>query len=285
MQLIFEHPPRRVITFWQNSTETLLALGLQDRIVAAVGIPYRGCIKEEYQQAYDSIPIKQMQILDKENILMLRPDFILGWGSTFRPEYIGTTEFWRSREINTYIASSTTRSAKAKTIEDEYKYIMDMGTIFGRRKRASALVKQMERELAFVENRTAGHKKPRTIIMEKQKDILRLYGRNTLAGDILTKVNGDIIDIGATISYEQLIAENPEVIFLIVSENDYRNASVITQQIYENPALQDIIAVREHRIYTLPLFMVYSSAVRTYDGIREMAQDLYPELYEEVPQN
>lgn len=285
MQLIFEHPPRQVITFWQNSTETLLALGLQDRIVASVGIPYRGYIKEEYQQAYDSIPIKQMQILDKENILMLRPDFILGWGSTFRPEYIGTTEFWRSREINTYIAPSTTHSAKAKTIEDEYKYIMDMGTIFGRRERASALVKQMERELAFVEKRTAGHKKPRTIIMEKQKDILRLYGRNTLAGDILAKVNGDIIDIGATINYEQLIAENPEVIFLIVSENDYRNASVITQQIYENPALQDIIAVREHRIYTLPLFMVYSSAVRTYDGIREMAQDLYPELYEEVPQN
>lgn len=79
--------------------------------------------------------------------------------------------------------------------------------------------------------------------------------------------------------------QNPDVIFLIVCEEDYVNAKSIAQQFYDNNALQDINAIKNHRIYTVPLFMVYSSAVRTYDGIRKMAEGLYPDLYDEVRQD
>lgn len=285
IQLIFKEPPQHVVTFWQNSTETLLALGLEDKIIASVGVPSVDCIKEEYRPAYESIPIRQMQPIDKENLLLLRPDFILGWKSTFTQNYTGTTEFWHSRGVNTYMAPSTIYNTKNKTIESEYQYIMELGTIFGRKERAQYLVEQMKEEISFVTNNTIGRRQPRAIIIEKQNDILSVYGKNTLAGDILKKVNGDIIDPGKSISYETLIDENPEVIFLIVSEDNYANAEHIAQQFYDNPALQDINAVQQHRIYTLPLFMVYSSAVRTYDGIKQMAQDLYPDLHEGVPQN
>ena len=35
----FQKPPKRVVCIWQNSIENLLALGLGDRIVAAMGLP------------------------------------------------------------------------------------------------------------------------------------------------------------------------------------------------------------------------------------------------------
>ncbi len=282
---VFYHAPQRVVTFWQNSVETLLALGLRDRIVAAVGVPYPDCIKEEYRADYEAIPIKQMQPLDTENILMLRPDFILGWASTFTQRYIRTTEFWNSRNVNTYIAPTSMRSQKQKTIEDEYKYILDMGNIFGREEKAHAIVANMKDEINYIQNNTAGREKPHAIIIEKQKDILKVYGKYTLAGNILERVNGRLIDTGVSINYEQLIEQNPDVIFLIVCEEDYVNAKSIAQQLYDNNALQDISAIKNHRIYTIPLFMVYSSAVRTYDGIKKMAEGLYPDLYYEVSQD
>ena len=38
VEYTFEKAPERVITFWSNSLETMLALGLGDRIVCAVGM-------------------------------------------------------------------------------------------------------------------------------------------------------------------------------------------------------------------------------------------------------
>lgn len=35
----FKKPPKRVVCIWQNSIENLLALGVGDRIVAAMGLP------------------------------------------------------------------------------------------------------------------------------------------------------------------------------------------------------------------------------------------------------
>ena len=42
----FEKAPERVITFWSNSLETMLALGLGDRIVCAVGMDEESVLPE-----------------------------------------------------------------------------------------------------------------------------------------------------------------------------------------------------------------------------------------------
>lgn len=283
MHVVFRRPPQRVITVWQNSVETLLALGLKDHLVAALGVPYPECIKEEYRADYESIPLRQFKVLDTENILMLQPDFILAWYSTFTDKYTRSTDFWNSRGIHTYMAKSSMPNQKLRVVEDEYQYILDMGQIFGKRNEAEKIVKQMNEEIRFVQQQTQGRHKARTIIVELQKDQLMVYGKNTLAGDILGRVNGQLIDTGGTISYEQMIDANPEVIFLVVSEESYASAGNLVQRFYDNPALQDISAVRNQRIYITPLFMVYSSATRTHDGIRLMARGLYPDLYKEVP--
>lgn len=53
------------------------------------------------------------------------------------------------------------------------------------------------------------------------------------------------------------------------------------QLIYQNKALQGLKAVKNKRIYPVPLYAIYSPGIRAYDGIRIMAQGLYPELYKE----
>lgn len=46
----FDRPPERVVAVWQNSIETLLALGVGDRIVAGMGIPNEKYLRPEYRE-------------------------------------------------------------------------------------------------------------------------------------------------------------------------------------------------------------------------------------------
>lgn len=38
-EFVYNNPPRRVVAVWQNSIETLIALGEGEHIIAAIGIP------------------------------------------------------------------------------------------------------------------------------------------------------------------------------------------------------------------------------------------------------
>ena len=157
-ELTYKKPPQKVVAFWQNSVETLIALGVGDRIVAGTGIPDKKYLRPEYREEYSKIPYTGLQNLDIETITMLEPDFILGWYSTFAPKVAGTTDYWNSRTVNTYIAKS---SAPTKSINDnilikpkhsldeEYQYILDLGKIFDRKDRANELVGQMKKRNIF----------------------------------------------------------------------------------------------------------------------------------------
>ena len=84
-----------------------------------------------------------------------------------------------------------------------------------------------------------------------------------------------------SLGMEELIELNPDALFLVVIEEDYGNEDAILARLYENPALRSLSCVQERRIYTLPLYAVYSAGIRTYDGITILAHGLYPEIYDE----
>ena len=82
-------------------------------------------------------------------------------------------------------------------------------------------------------------------------------------------------------SFEQLIDLDPDVIFIVITEQHYGDERMYLDRIYQNKALQGLKAVKNKRIYPVPLYAIYSPGIRAYDGIRIMAQGLYPELYKE----
>ena len=290
--LIYKKPPQRVIAFWQNSIETLIALGVGDRIIVGTGIPDKKYLRAEYQDVYTKIPYTSLQNLDIETITMLEPDFILGWYSTFTPKVAGTTSYWNSRAVNTYIAKSSAPIRNNNTdilikskhsLEEEYQYILDLGKIFDREEKANELVKQMQNEINYVVESTKNvNQKTTAIIIEFTGKDISVYGENTLAGDILQRVNGRLLEANAErFSFEQLIDLDPEAIFIVVTERDYGNEQNYLDRIYQNKALQGLKCVKNKRVYTLPLYAIYSPGIRAYDGIKIIAKGLYPELYRE----
>lgn len=279
---MFQEPPQRIVAVWQNSIETILALGAGDRIVAGMGVPSRNYIKEEYRAMYDRIPYKSLENLDVESVMMMHPDLIVGWYSTFSAKVLRGTDFWHERGIHTYISPASFGGTPHKTVELECEDIRKLGMITGKIKEADAIVGAMEREIHTVTERArAAQLHRRGLIIEMQGNTLTVYGEKTLAGDILRQVGGELLLPDARqISIEQMIELDPDAIFVVVVESAYGHEDEILGRLYHNEALRTMKAVQEGRIYAVPLYAVYSSGVRTLDGIQCMAKGLYPELYE-----
>ena len=277
----YEQPPQRVVAVWQNSIETLLALGVGDRIVAGMGVPDAKYIRPEYRAAYEAIPYTSLENLDVETILMMQPDLIVGWSSTFAPKVLRGTEFWAGRGVHTYIAPSSARGNRNKTIAQEYQDIRNLGRIFGREERAEELVGAMQNEIAFVAEKTAYmEKRPRALVIELLGKEIRSYGADTLAGDMMRALGVDhLASDGQSLSMEEIVTLDPDALFLVVTEDDYGSEDAVTARLYNNPALHSLSCVEQRRIYTVPLYAVYSAGIRTYDGITIFAHGLYPEIY------
>lgn len=283
----YTRAPHRIIAVWQNSIETLLALGVGKDIIAAIGVPDAEYISPEYREAYNQIPYKSMQMPDKESVLYNEPDFILGWYSTFGRSVFGNTAFYQDRQIGTYIAQSSygRKLNKNHTLSEEYEYILQIGEIVNREERAKQLVQSLEQQVN--QGRELGlsqGKKPLALIVELEGKDLRLYNETTLAGNIIEQVGGELLlPQEERTGYEELITLNPDVLFVVIVESEYKNADKIVARLYNNPALQSLTSVKNHSIKTLPLYAVYSPGIRVKDGIQIIVDGLYPELAKEGP--
>ena len=282
-QQTFTKPPERVVAVWQNSIETLLALGVGDRIIAGNGVPDKKFFLPQYQEQYSRIPYTGLQLLDVETTMMLKPDLIVGWHSTFSPKVIRPTAFWHKRGVNTFIARSSMIDAKPRTLANEYKDILDLGKIFDKNERAQQLVGQMQQEVNFAISQTAGYqKRPRALVLEFMGKEPTVYGEKSLAGNIVKELHGELLaEKQRAIGLEQVVELDPDVIFLVVTEFNYGHEQDVLDRVTQHKALKNLRCVKEGRVLPLPLYAIYSSGVRTYDGIKIIANGLYPDLYKE----
>lgn len=282
-QQTFTKPPERVVAVWQNSIETLLALGVGDRLIAGNGVPDKKFFLPQYQEQYSQIPYTGLQLLDVETTMMLKPDLIVGWHSTFAPKVIRPTEFWHKRGVNTFIARSSMIDGRQRTLENEYKDILDLGKIFDKNERAQQLVGQMQQEVNFAISQTAGYqKRPRALVLEFMGKEPTAYGEKSLAGNIVKELHGELLaEKQRAIGLEQVVELDPDVIFIVVTEFNYGHEQDMVDRVTQHKALKNLRCVKEGRVLPLPLYAIYSSGVRTYDGIKIIANGLYPDLYKE----
>ena len=215
--------------------------------------------------------------------MMLQPDLIVGWHSTFAPKVIRSTDFWHKRGVNTYIANNSSPRKRYKTLADEYDDILKLGRIFDKSERAAAIVGEMRREIDFATERTAHYQtKPRALVIEFLGKDINVYNERTLAGDIVNVLHGDLLSAqDLNIGIEQIVDYDPDVIFVIVIEAYYGREQEIVNRLTQHSALKNLRCVQNKRVVALPLYAVYSAGVRAYDGIRIIARGLYPELYKE----
>jgi len=278
IEMTFYRAPERVLAVYQNSVETLLALGLEDKILAAAGLDHD--VKLEFAEAFANVNLLDVFAPDRETVIMMQPDFIVSWHSYFNENNLGEVDYWHVNNINTYIKVNSGAVIEG-TLENEFQDIINMGKIFNVIDRAEAIVDEIRLEIEqTLQAMDELSYRQRVIIMESRNDNIFIYGENSLAGDMVRALGAELITAeGANITAEGLIALNPDIIFTVYfgSGTDIATANLATNLINDDPRFASLDAVINNRVYAIPLGEIYCSGIRTIDGIRRLAAGIIAE--------
>ena len=278
----YNKAPERVVAVYQGSIETMIALGLEDRVIASYGLDNE--VKAEWQEGFAKMNYREDVFApDKETMTLLQPDMILSWGSLFSEKNLGDVSGWNQKGVATYINSNTRGGGRARTLENEYNDILNLGRIFDVEDKAETLVEQMRTSVEETLKAAQGEA-PRTVaVVEPIGGGMTNYGADSLAGDMVTQLGGSLVKPeGGEMSKEELVQSNPDVIFVVyMAYSGEDPETVVTQQleaITGDPALASLSAVREGRVLPVMLGDIYAAGPRTVDGIHTIAAGLYPAL-------
>lgn len=272
--------PKKVYVGFQNNIETMLRLGLADKIEACYGLD--GEIAEDLKDEFAKVNYLEKG-LPKEDVIAMQPDFILGWSSLFSDKRLGDVNYWIDNGTNTYMSLNSAARPKGtmQKVEDEMKDILNIGKIFNVEDKAQALVDETNAEIEKIKKHIEDKEKPAIAILEDESESYRVYGANTLGGDIAINAGAELkigAEGSANVGAEDLIAANPDAIFM-VWYNGYLSPEEVVKSITDNPAFASLDAVKNNKVFPLNLTNIYCSGLRSKDGILEIAQKLYPELY------
>ena len=277
IKVTIKEKPKKVLAVYQDSIETMLALGLENNMIAASGLDHK--IKGEYQEKFKHVKYLDEFTPSKETAIMLQPDFILGWNSLFTDKNLGTVDFWQDKGINTYMALNS-GAIEYRTIKNECQDVLNIGKIFNVEDKAKKIVDNINKKVTEVIESEKNKKKQTTLIIEFLNDKISGYGKNTLGGDMVTKLGAKLLnENGNPLSKEDLIKLNPDSIFVVYMnrDDDSKKANETKNLVMKDNALQSLKAVKNNRVYPIELGQMYCSGVRTIDGIETFANGLYPD--------
>ena len=87
IETTYEKAPEKVLAVYQGSIETMLALGLEDRLVATAGLDNE--VPDELKDAFSKTNYLDEVTPSLETVTMLEPDMILSWSSLFSDKNLG----------------------------------------------------------------------------------------------------------------------------------------------------------------------------------------------------
>lgn len=284
VETVYEKAPERVIAVYQGCIETMIALGLEDHVAASYGLDNE--VKEAWKAGFDKMNYQTEPFApDKEMVTMQQPDLIFSWGSLFGEKNLGDVSNWIGKGINTYMNSNTVPNG-SRTLENEYTDILTIGTIFDVEQKAQALVDEMKSSIAQTLDAAKGSEPVRVMVVEPLGDSITNYGAQSLAGDMVTALGGELaVPDASQIGKEDLIAADPDVIFVVYMAYSGDDPEQVKADqlavIQDDPALSTLSARQNGRIHLIMLGDMYASGPRTLDGIQTFAQGMYPGLAHE----
>ncbi|MCX6344222.1 MAG: cobalamin-binding protein [Armatimonadetes bacterium] len=199
-QIVIKARPTRIVSLAPNITEILYALGAGNQVVGVT--KYCNYPPEAAKKA----KVGDMRT-SAEAVLALRPDLVLGHA------FVNDAIIARLESLH-----KTVFAMDPKTIEQTVKDIKSIGIIVGQPKKADAIIKKMQAEMAVVKAQRA-KKKPKSVLMVIQANPLWAAGPNTFVDEMLKIANAKNVARDARLGFvpfskELAISRNPDVIIV-----------------------------------------------------------------------
>ena len=280
----YEEAPETAVALSYSIAEIMVALGLEDKIVAIAPSMYiLDQVSEEYRETVGSFPVLEGSygVPTLETVLDTGAEFVFGDAYSFYASGVGTAEDFEAAGVNIYATEGT--YVEDATFENIYNDIINIGKIFRVEERAGELVAQLREREAAVEASVAGLEPVRVFYFDSdtgggvdmstvgdtglQSLMLEMAG----AENIFSDVEGQFV----AVSWEDVVDRDPEYIIVC----DYYGEGYAEEKIAElkaNPATMDMDAVVNDRFIVVPGMAMFPS-LECMDAVELIAAGLHPD--------
>ena len=267
---VFDKAPERVITNNLSSTELLIDLGLQDKIVGMLNPDNE--VSSDYAAAISSIPhIGDKKSVSKEVVLSNTPDILIGRNMMFSDKSLGTIDSWNENSIPVYTQKASVSNMK-QSIENVIEDIRNIGIIFNVQEKANAYADELEKKINAVSSsdKNSGELKNALIMCAYNDSTFGAY-KSSLQESILNTLGYTNVATGTSdLTLENLVTMAPEVIIYVTSDRNKDLDANAVELMKNNTVLSDVPAIANNKIMTISYdeFMDYgTSSVKALEDI------------------
>lgn len=259
-ELAFATPPERVVTLDQTSTETMLALGLEDRLIGTSNLKTK--VAPEYQEAYAKVPVLNPKLLTGEQLRAAAPDLVIAsFAAQYTPDRVGTREELAEIGLPSYVSAvecPDDNEAGASPFDLLFTDLELLGELFGVQERAAALIEEQRAVVASAARageQTTGE--PSVLwLYSTFNGVPYVAGGGTVPSEMSRLVGAvnafdDVAQDWPEVSWERVAERNPDVI--VVGDLSERgapgdSAAEKIELMRAHPVLSQLAAVRNNQI-------------------------------------
>ncbi|MHA6253170.1 ABC transporter substrate-binding protein [Oceanobacillus sp. CAU 1775] len=267
-EFTLEEAPERIVTLLPSNTEIVFALGHGDKVV---GVSDNDNYPEEVLEL-DKVGGMELNV---EVIISLDPDIVLA-------HELGTNYFQEAFEQLEAAGIDIFVVADANSIDTTYETIEDIGEVIGATAEANELVEEMKADFAEITEITSEvtEEDRKTVFFEiSPAPDLYTSGQGTFLHEFLELSNAEnAIDMEGwpAIDPEVIIELNPDII--MTTYGDYVENPI--EQVTSRDGFQSVEAVKNNRVYDIDADAGTRAGPRLTEGAREVAEAIYPELFD-----
>ena len=286
-RVVVEEPPRRAVSTNQSTTEIMLSLGLQDRMVGSA--TWTDPVDPDLAAANEQVPVLTQNTPSFEGVLETEPDIVLGaYQAVFTEGSVATRERFDQLGVPTYLSPSNCLPEEAPLSEpvelhDIYREVRDIAALFGFPERGERLIGQLQQRVSAAQNKVDGLDLPAdtSVLFWFARTQSPYVAGGTGAPALMARTLGvrstyaDEPGMWPQIGWEDILRRNPDLLVLGDLTRDSEGDSLAAKKHFlrADPAAGQLDAARGQR--WLPMTgTALNVSLQTIDGIEQLADAL-----------
>ncbi len=270
----FEKAPERVVANTQSVAEMLIKLGLTDKMVGVAAL--YGSVTPDVADDFAKIPVLSENYVGKELVVGASPDIVLGRGDLFADADwgVGTVDGLNDMNIRTFLQTTNHKG----TLDSLYNDIAQLGQIFDVQENAKTFTESLKARAEAIKASVADQPEHTfAYIVPASEDSITVSSmqNDTYQLDALSllKLKNTFDGVQGEVSVEQLITSNPDYL-LLSAYTGSPDIDKLIQNLYANPALQSMNAIKNKQIYVTDFGQFWGYGHQILDGIEKMQQQM-----------
>jgi iron complex transport system substrate-binding protein len=258
-------PPARIVSLVPSVTETVFALGGEERLVGRTDY----C---DFPAAARRKPsVGGMVNPSLETLVTLKPDLVVATDEGNREE---TFLQLRRLEIPVYLVH-------ANSIREMLDLIARVGELTGRQTVVPALTGEIRRRIDAVHRAVAPFPRPRVLYVLWPEPLI-VPGRQSMLTELIELAGGESItardgEAYPRFSLEAAVARAPEVIILADHASGVSTAGKPSPEKWQR--LTSVPAIKAGRLHSVDLSVLHRYGPRVPDGLEALARIIHPEAF------